>query len=84
MVENGNRTNRSAIYAKIIRVVTKSIDRVAGGQKRTKIRFIELIIRLNTIYWLIIRFFHDDKWQIVQFRIIKIYHYLTSEIYFVS
>ena len=28
---NSNRTNRNAINAKIIRVVTKSADRVAGG-----------------------------------------------------
>ena len=29
-IQNGNRTNRSAITAKIIRVITKSTDRAAG------------------------------------------------------
>ena len=31
VINNGNRTNRSAINDKIIRVITKSTDRVAGG-----------------------------------------------------
>ena len=53
MVNNGNRTNRSAINAKIIRVVTKSIDRVAGGQKKKYD-----LLNFN----IIIRFFHDDTW----------------------
>ena len=30
-INDGNRTNRSAINAIIIRVITKSTDRVAGG-----------------------------------------------------
>ena len=30
-INNGNRTNKSAINAKIIRVITKSSDRVVGG-----------------------------------------------------
>ena len=31
LINNRNRTNRSAINAKIIRVITKSTDRIAGG-----------------------------------------------------
>ena len=31
IINDGNRTNRSAINAIIIRVITKSTDRVAGG-----------------------------------------------------
>ena len=30
-INDGNRTNRSAINAIIMRVITKSTDRVAGG-----------------------------------------------------
>ena len=31
LINDGNRTNRSAINTIIIRVITKSTDRVAGG-----------------------------------------------------
>ena len=31
VINNSNRTNRSAINAKIIRVITKSTDCAAGG-----------------------------------------------------
>ena len=50
VINNGNRTNRSAINAKIIRVITKSTDRIAGGWFVNHEYDWALIARLDSFY----------------------------------
>ena len=57
MISNGNRTEWSLIQSVIIRVITKSDDRVAG------VRFVyhEYDYRLNSYYQLIIKITISEK-----------------------